>query len=126
MLLRIRTSLFQQIVDYIKQYKDYQKQFGINFSLTNLNTRLLRYLKVKVIQNTVLDLNQNLRRKSKGKIQHLLLRGGHDSRIEILLLTALLTKAREIVAGEIEQTLRTSANGIFLRQHYQRPQTSKE
>ena len=46
-----------------------REQFGINFVLTNLNTRLLRYLKVKVIQNTVLDLNQNLRRKSKGNRQ---------------------------------------------------------
>ena len=44
-----------------------REQFGINFSLTNLNARLLRYL--KVIQNTVLDLNQNLRRKSKGNRQ---------------------------------------------------------
>ena len=33
-----------------------REQFGINFSLTNLNTRLLCYLKVKVIQNTVIDL----------------------------------------------------------------------
>ena len=46
-----------------------REQFGINFSLTNLNTRLLCYLKVKVIQNRVLDLNQNLRRKSKGNRQ---------------------------------------------------------
>ena len=33
-----------------------REQFGINFSLTNLNARLLCYLKVKVIQNTVIDL----------------------------------------------------------------------
>ena len=51
--------MFQQIVDYIKQYKDYQKQFGINFSEIRENSR--RHLEsVNGNNNTIIQLIQKV------------------------------------------------------------------
>ena len=58
--LRIRSSLFQQTVDYIKQYQDYKKQFGINVSEIRENSRRHLYELVNGNSNAIIQLMQKV------------------------------------------------------------------
>ena len=58
--LRIRRSLFQQTVDYIKQYQDYKKQFGINVSEIRENSRRHLYELINGNNNTIIQLVQKV------------------------------------------------------------------
>ena len=58
--LRIRSSLFQQTVDYIKQYQDYKKQFGINVSEIRENSRRHLYELINGNNNTIIQLVQKV------------------------------------------------------------------
>ena len=58
--LRIHNSVFCQTVDYIKQYQDYKKQFGINVSQIRENSRRHLYELVNGNNNTIIQLVQKI------------------------------------------------------------------
>ena len=58
--LRIRSSLFQQTVDYIKQYQDYKQQLRINISEIRENSRRHLYELVNGNNNTIIQLVQKV------------------------------------------------------------------